>query len=123
MADIFAEKSLKPKLGGWALGNYLQVCLECDREFLGDKRAVTCSVCAYDHLMSDMGITESNPIVLNQATRRDHMKEVQTPYLLLERLKGRLKGRLEEGSGLSKDKVEEILKIIREEGFAIVEEV
>ena len=59
----------------------------------------------------------SNPIVLNQATRRDHMKEVQTPYLAIEWLKGKL----EEGTGLSKDKVEEVLKVIREECFELVE--
>lgn len=37
----------RPQRGGWAPGNYGQICHTCGREFLGDKRAVTCADCAY----------------------------------------------------------------------------
>ena len=66
----------------------------------------------------DPSIYMSNPVCLNQATRGDHMKDVQTPYLTLEWLKGRI----EEGTGLSKDQVEDMLKVLTEEGFKIVED-
>lgn len=32
---------------GWAPGQYLGICGDCDTQFIGDKRAVRCAPCAY----------------------------------------------------------------------------
>jgi hypothetical protein len=40
-------KSLLPKRGCWAPGNYISKCVSCDEQFEGDKRAVNCAPCAY----------------------------------------------------------------------------
>lgn len=37
----------RPARGGWEPGNYVCHCHKCARSFIGDKRAVTCSDCAY----------------------------------------------------------------------------
>lgn len=34
--------------GGWAIGAYIQTCLRCGDDFLGDKRAFHCADCAYE---------------------------------------------------------------------------
>lgn len=34
--------------GGWALGAYLNSCIRCKSNFLGDKRAYHCADCAYE---------------------------------------------------------------------------
>lgn len=41
------EKDIRPKHLGWAPGNYSCKCSCCDKMFIGDKRAVSCSDCAY----------------------------------------------------------------------------
>jgi len=38
----------RPPKGGWALGPYLNTCLRCRQDFLGDKRASHCADCAYE---------------------------------------------------------------------------
>jgi hypothetical protein len=38
----------RPQRGGWAPGNYINRCGECQSQFVGDKRAVWCADCAYD---------------------------------------------------------------------------
>ena len=45
IADIYGDKRQKKKF--WAPGSYLSRCRECEKEFLGDKRALMCSDCAY----------------------------------------------------------------------------
>ena len=41
------NKCNKPQRGGWAPGNYICHCSQCDQDFIGDKRAVVCADCAY----------------------------------------------------------------------------
>ena len=41
-------QDMRPKLNGWAPGGYINKCFNCDNEFIGDKRAVECALCAYD---------------------------------------------------------------------------
>jgi hypothetical protein len=35
-------------VNGYAPGNYFNICGTCKEQFLGDKRAVTCKVCALE---------------------------------------------------------------------------
>jgi hypothetical protein len=38
----------RPKKGNWAPGGYIHTgCNTCSKEFIGDKRALTCADCAY----------------------------------------------------------------------------
>lgn len=48
--DALDNKDRRPKRGGWAPGNYLNVCNDCDEEFVGDKLAWVCAKCAYTTL-------------------------------------------------------------------------
>lgn len=41
------ERDIRPQKGMWAPGFYLITCHECGDKFLGDKRAMICSDCAY----------------------------------------------------------------------------
>lgn len=41
------KDSKLPPIGGWAPGGYLCVCLDCNAQFAGDKRATQCADCAY----------------------------------------------------------------------------
>lgn len=41
------KKDERPKLDGWAPGNYTNTCQMCHKEFVGDKRAFFCAQCAY----------------------------------------------------------------------------
>ena len=36
------------RLGGFATGGYMNHCCHCGKEFIGDKRAVTCFSCALE---------------------------------------------------------------------------
>jgi len=42
-----ANRDKRPHRAGWARGPYHRICQECERVFVGDKRAVTCAPCAY----------------------------------------------------------------------------
>ncbi len=42
-----AKQDTRPQKGLWAPGNYLNVCLDCSKQFIGDKRARVCADCAY----------------------------------------------------------------------------
>jgi hypothetical protein len=44
--DYFVPDERPPK-GCWASGEYLCECINCDRYFAGDKRALMCADCAY----------------------------------------------------------------------------
>lgn len=37
----------RPALHGWAPGDYICRCRECEKEYTGDKRSWTCADCAY----------------------------------------------------------------------------
>lgn len=37
----------RPPKGSWAPGNYLNVCISCRSQFVGDKRSSSCANCAY----------------------------------------------------------------------------
>ena len=41
-------QDIRPQRGGWAPGGYICNCSQCGEDFIGDKRAVTCSSCAYE---------------------------------------------------------------------------
>lgn len=43
------KEDSRPKKGGWAPGNYSNICRNgCGEHFIGDKRAFSCADCAYD---------------------------------------------------------------------------
>ena len=47
--DLMPEKDDRAKKDGWATGWYINIkCNECQKPFMGDKRAVTCAPCAYN---------------------------------------------------------------------------
>lgn len=43
---LIADK--RPQLGSWAAGDYHNICINCKKSFIGDKRALNCAACAYD---------------------------------------------------------------------------
>jgi len=45
--DVIGYRDKRPHRAGWARGPYQRICQECERVFVGDKRAVTCAPCAY----------------------------------------------------------------------------
>lgn len=47
LEDLRAGGDGRRPLGGWASGNYACVCQACGRQFVGDKRALSCAPCAY----------------------------------------------------------------------------
>jgi len=49
----------RPKKGLWAAGNYFGTCCECNKQFIGDKRARMCAPCAYG---------SNDPIIENEPT-------------------------------------------------------
>ena len=46
--------SNRPQYGGWAPGMYISTCLHCGKQFTGDKRAISCSKCAYSSVLNIM---------------------------------------------------------------------
>ena len=42
-----AKKDIRPHKGTWAPGDYVCVCFNCKKQFIGAKRAITCAPCAY----------------------------------------------------------------------------
>ena len=44
---LVANRDKRPGRGGWAPGSYACKCIRCEKKFVGDKRAVVCSNCAY----------------------------------------------------------------------------
>lgn len=51
MVDVFeafkVSGDTRPRKRGWAPGNYTAICSNCGKNFIGDKRAIMCSECAY----------------------------------------------------------------------------
>jgi len=47
MAFGAIKEDKRPRRGGWAPGSYQCFCCECEKPFMGDKRAVMCADCAY----------------------------------------------------------------------------
>ncbi len=41
------EVDTRPQKLGWSPGNYSNICHECGKTFLGDKRAFHCAPCVY----------------------------------------------------------------------------
>lgn len=41
------KQDSRPQRGWWAPGNYLNKCVKCGDDFIGDKRAGWCADCAY----------------------------------------------------------------------------
>ena len=44
------KKDYRAPKGAWASGNYTNTCRTCDKQFLGDKRALQCGPCAYSDI-------------------------------------------------------------------------
>jgi DnaJ-class molecular chaperone len=42
----FRQTSKAPARGGWAPGEYLNTCRDCDAVYIGDKRSWQCDPCA-----------------------------------------------------------------------------
>jgi len=40
-------RDIRPRKDGWAPGHYYNICIECQKKFVGDKRAVVCADCVY----------------------------------------------------------------------------
>lgn len=49
MFDEIKADDVRPKLGAWAPGSYICKCYNCERQFTGDKRALSCADCAYNN--------------------------------------------------------------------------
>lgn len=47
LKELRKQDDKRPKLDGWAPGNYTNTCQMCNKEFIGDKRAFFCAPCAY----------------------------------------------------------------------------
>jgi len=46
--DVFHEPvDLRPQKKAWAPGLYMNICADCGKQFIGDKRAIQCAPCAY----------------------------------------------------------------------------
>lgn len=45
--DLLSDVDKRKPKYGWAPGNYANICLDCKKEFIGDKRASMCADCAY----------------------------------------------------------------------------
>ena len=43
----FMKGDQRPKRYGWAPGNYIGRCRKCGTQYVGGKRTVICSDCAY----------------------------------------------------------------------------
>ena len=48
MNPLNPKIDLRPQLGWWAPGDYMNICRNCHQHFLGDKRAALCADCAYE---------------------------------------------------------------------------
>lgn len=46
-------RSQRDQMGGWAKGDYMCKCLDCEKEYLGDKRSWQCAKCAWQILDDD----------------------------------------------------------------------
>jgi len=47
------KEDKRPKKFLWAPGSYLNRCIECKKQFIGDKRARWCADCAYKEDIED----------------------------------------------------------------------
>ena len=47
MSALNNPMDTRPRRNGWAPGDYLNTCYLCNKQFVGDKRAVSCAPCAY----------------------------------------------------------------------------
>lgn len=47
LSILSAKKDDRGRCNGWAPGNYTNICMDCKKLFVGDKRAVQCADCAY----------------------------------------------------------------------------
>jgi hypothetical protein len=45
MYRLIADK--RPKKKFWAPGHYINRCIDCEQDFIGDKKAIQCADCAY----------------------------------------------------------------------------
>ena len=45
--NYYLKQDKRPKKGGWAPGNYTNICAICRGYFIGDKRAIICANCTY----------------------------------------------------------------------------
>lgn len=57
----------RPQLGAWAPGDYFCKCYKCYWGFLGDKRAVECSVCAYGDFVQQTPKAKETAILFSGA--------------------------------------------------------
>lgn len=57
---------------GYAPGNYINTCINCKQEFSGDKRAVSCDLCAFRELIE---LAERIPVLMVSAC--NHFKETE----------------------------------------------
>lgn len=73
---------------GWAQGEYFGTCIKCKKEFIGDKRAIECEVCAYSYeplppkkttyhsLVDNKKITEWMDTIQSLTTQLDKSNEI-----------------------------------------------
>lgn len=57
------SQDIRPHKGFWAPGGYIGKCVKCGADFIGDKRALECSACAYgdnDSIAAMFGTGASN---------------------------------------------------------------
>ena len=60
----------RPKKGGWAPGSYTAICKDCDKHFVGDKRAWICADCAYQTSPQHPGNSTKTLLTIEQVRHR-----------------------------------------------------
>ena len=69
------EEPKQYPIGGYAPGNYISNCINCEEHFLGDKRAVQCEPCAIemveDKAETNQILKEAKENTLKQETLED----------------------------------------------------
>ncbi len=60
------KEDKRPQQGGWAPGEYINKCLICECQFIGDKRARHCADCAYDRWERDRNMERLTANILGR---------------------------------------------------------
>jgi hypothetical protein len=78
LAKMWADAMPKYPIGGYAPGLYSCVCVSCEKEFMGDKRAVQCEPCAIEMVNTKITINDRGGI---ETVKQQTLEEAQESYL------------------------------------------
>jgi hypothetical protein len=73
LAKMWADAMPKYPIGGYAPGLYSCVCVSCEKEFMGDKRAVQCEPCAIEMVNTKITINDKRGI---ETVKKETLEEV-----------------------------------------------